>query len=293
MSLTNSPNHFLASLSAQDSELIRPHLHPMEVPPATILYRAEDTISRLYFPHGGFISLVVGFANGQFVEAGMLGRNGVIGVSAALDGAVALNQAIGQVGGSGLAVEVSVIKGLVRESETLRSAFARHEQMASAQVQQVGACNALHELEERLSRWLLQTRDLIMSDTLPLTQEFLSQMLGVQRSSVTLVARSLQDAGLINYRRGRIHVLDVEGLQDTCCECYATINRHFQRLVGWRPDFNNKGVQIIGALIFHSIPKRLWGPRRNLIVLATVGSAEGSDAPLLSAHQGRHQPHPR
>ena len=209
--VTNSPNHFLASLPAQDSELIRSHLHPMELPHGAILYKAEDTITRVYFPHTGVVSLVVGFANGQFVEAGMFGRNSVIGVGAALDGAISLNQAIGQVGGAGLAVEVSIIKRLATQSETLRTALARHEQMASAQVQQVGACNALHELEERLSRWLLQTRDLIKSDTLPLTQDFLSQMLGVQRSSVTLVARSLQEAGLINYRRGRIHVLDVEG----------------------------------------------------------------------------------
>src|SRR5205807_9025310 len=111
----------------------------------------------------------------------------------------------------------------------------RHDQMISAQVQQVAACNALHELEERLSRWLLQTRDLIQSDTLPLTQEFLSQMLGVQRSSVTLVARKLQEAGLINYRRGRIHVLDLEALQDGSCECYHMINHQFERLTGWRP----------------------------------------------------------
>jgi CRP-like cAMP-binding protein len=246
MPLSNLLNHFLASLSAQDRELIKPHLHPMELPRETILYRAEDTITRLYFPESGVVSLVVGFANGQFVEAGMFGRNSVIGVGAALDGAVALNQAIGQASGSGFFVEVSVIKRLVRESETLRSAFARHEQMASAQVQQVGACNALHELEERLSRWLLQTRDLLGSDTLPLTQDFLSQMLGVQRSSVTLVARSLQEAGLINYRRGRIHVVDVEGLQDSCCECYATINRHFHRLVGWKPDVNNQAAQTSG-----------------------------------------------
>jgi CRP-like cAMP-binding protein len=124
----------------------------------------------------------------------------------------------------------------VKESETLRVALVRNDQSASAQTQQVAACNALHELEERLSRWLLQTRDLLRSDTLPLTQEFLSQMLGVQRSSVTLVARKLQEAGLINYRRGRIHVLDVEGLQDSCCECYAAVNAHFQRLIGWSPN---------------------------------------------------------
>ena len=107
-----------------------------------------------------------------------------------------------------------MLKRLVRESETLRISLVRHDQIVCAHTQQVAACNALHELEERLSRWLLQTRDLLGSDTLPLTQEFLSQMLGVQRSSVTLVARKLQDAGLIRYRRGRIQVLDVEGLQE-------------------------------------------------------------------------------
>ena len=242
----NSANHFLASLSAHDSELIKPHLHPLELPHEAILYKAEDTISHLYFPHSGVVSLIVGFANGQFVEAGMFGRNSVIGAGAALDGGVALNQAIGQVGGSGLGVEVNEMKHLVAQSETLRVAFVRHDQMASAQVQQVAACNALHELEERLSRWLLQTRDLHKSDTLPLTQEFLSQMLGVQRSSVTIVARKLQEAGLINYRRGRIHVLDVEALRESSCECYAAINRQFHRLVGWSPDVDNHAARTSG-----------------------------------------------
>jgi CRP-like cAMP-binding protein len=244
--LANSANHFLASLSAHDGELMKPHLHPFELPHEGILYKADDTISRLYFPQSGVVSLVVGFANGQFVEAGMFGRNSVICPGAALDGGIALNQAIGQVGGAGLAVEVSEIKRLVAQSETLRVAFVRHDQLVSAQVQQVAACNALHELEERLSRWLLQTRDLIKSDTLPLTQEFLSQMLGVQRSSVTLVARKLQEAGLINYRRGRIHVLEVEALRDSCCECYAAINRQFHRLVGWSPNVDNHAARTAG-----------------------------------------------
>jgi CRP-like cAMP-binding protein len=118
MPLSNSPNHFLASLSAQDSELIRRHLYHMELPREAILYRAEENISRLYFPDSGVVSIVVGFANGQFVEAGMFGRNSVIGVGAALDGAVALNQAIGQVGGSGQAVDVK------RAFGTRASAFA-------------------------------------------------------------------------------------------------------------------------------------------------------------------------
>lgn len=239
-SLQSSGNHFLASLSSHDGELIKPHLRPLELPNAMIFYKEEDTISQLYFPESGVVSLTVGFTNGQFVEAGMFGRNGVIGVAAALDGTIAINQAISQVSGAGQAIDASVIRDLVSESATLRPGFARHDHMTTAQIQQVGACNAVHELEERLSRWLLQTRDLIQSDTLPLTQEFLSQMLGVQRSSITIVARKLQEAGLINYRRGRIHVLDVEGLQDSSCECYDAINRHFRRLIGWSPEFNNR-----------------------------------------------------
>src|SRR4051794_22438048 len=132
-------------------------------------------------------------------------------------------------------IDVKILKELANKNIGLRMALVHHERALSAQTQQVAACNALHELEERLSRWLLQSRDLVQRDTLPLTQEFLSQMLGVQRSSVTMVARKLQEAGLIRYRRGHIHVLDVEGLQDSSCECYAAINAHFLKLISWSP----------------------------------------------------------
>ena len=232
---SNSPNHFLASLSADDKKLISSHLKPLHLPHGAIFYKAEGTIERVYFPDAGIVSLIVGVSSGQFVEAGVLGRNGVIGAGAALDGQLAFNTAISQAEGAGTVIDASVLKRLARESEAIRIALVRQEHVLAAQTQQVAACNALHELEERLSRWLLQSRDLLSSDTLPLTQEFLAQMLGVQRSSVTLVARKLQQAGLINYRRGRIHLLDVEGLQDSCCECYGAINAHFSRMIGWLP----------------------------------------------------------
>jgi hypothetical protein len=111
----------------------------------------------VYFPQTGVISLIVGLTSGQFVEAGMLGRNGVIGAGAPLDGAIAINSAIAQVESSGIVAETVVLRRLARESETLRISFVRHEQVLTAHTQQVAACNALHELEERLSRWLLQT----------------------------------------------------------------------------------------------------------------------------------------
>jgi CRP-like cAMP-binding protein len=231
----NNPNHFLLSLSAQDRDLIHSHLRPLHLARGATLFRADDSIPYVYFPYNGIISMIVSVASGQFVEAGMLGRNGVIGAGAVLDGAEALNTAIAQVESIGSLIEFDVLKALVDKSETLRAGLVHQERALYAQTQRVAACNALHELEERLSRWLLQSRDLLQSDTLPLTQEFLSQMLGVQRSSVTLVARKLQAGGLIRYRRGHIHVLDVEGLQDSCCECYEAINMHFNKLIGWSP----------------------------------------------------------
>ena len=166
---TNSPNHFLLSLSDTDRNLIFPHLKRVTIPRETIIFKAEDTIERVYFPHSGIISLIVGLSSGQFVEAGMLGRNGVIGAGAALDGTIALNTAIIQADSAGTMIDASQLKRAARQSETIRVALVRQEHILAAQTQQVAACNALHELEERLSRWLLQSRDLLMSDTLPLT----------------------------------------------------------------------------------------------------------------------------
>jgi CRP-like cAMP-binding protein len=236
--LSNSPNHFLRSLSLQDAELLQPLLKLVELPSGTVLYRTDETITRVYFPYTGIVSYVIGVTSGELVEAGMIGRNSAVGAGAPLDGAIAINEAIVQVAMSGAAVESGLLKQIAAGSDTLRAWFARHEDMVLAQVQQVAACNALHSLEERLSRWLLQARDLLNADVLPLTQDFLSQMLGVHRSSLTLVAGRLQEAGLIDYHRGSIKVRDVEALKDVSCECYGVINAHFFRLVGWSPDFN-------------------------------------------------------
>lgn len=238
--LSNSPNHFLRSLSSSDAERLQPLLKLVDEPSGVILYKAEDKISRVYFPYTGVISYVVGVAGGETVEAGMIGRNSVVGAGAPLDGAIALNEAIVQVAmSSGASVEVGLLKGLLARSDSLRVLFVRHEEMALAQAQQVAACNALHELEERLSRWLLQARDLLHADVVPLTHEFLAQMLGTHRSSLTLVARRLQESGLIDYHRGEIRLIDIEALREVSCECYKVINAHFQRLIGWAPEFKS------------------------------------------------------
>jgi len=157
MPLQNSPNHFLSSLPTEDALLIEPHLRPSEFPSGKILYRAEDLVQDVYLPYTGIISLVVGLSGGQFVEAGMLGRNGVVGAGSALDGRMALNTAIAQADGSGMLIGASVLKEIARKNENIRTRLASQEQALVAHTQQVAACNAMHELEERLSRWLLQS----------------------------------------------------------------------------------------------------------------------------------------
>jgi CRP-like cAMP-binding protein len=234
--LSNSPNHFLASLPAQDLERLEPHMRHIELVHGNVLYHAEEVIEQVYFPDKGIISLIVVLSSGQAVEAGMLGRNGAVGAGAVVDGAVAINQAMVQVPGSANVINTGVLRRLADESETLRRQLATYERAFFAEAQQVAACNAVHHLEERLCRWLLQSRDLTGQETLPLTQEFLATMLGVQRTSVTLVARKLQESGLLSYRRGHIELKDIPALRDSCCECYDAINSHFERLIGWRPD---------------------------------------------------------
>jgi len=182
---TNMPNHFLASLSSSDSDLLRPHLREENLTLRSVLFRPEEQVPRVYFPTDGIISLVVPLSDGFMVEAGMFGRNSVVGGGSALDGRVAINQAIVQSAGSSLTVDTGVLRRFASESITLRTALMHHELASYAMTQQVAACNARHELEERLCRWLMLTRDLLGSDTLPLTQEFLAQMLGVQRTSLS------------------------------------------------------------------------------------------------------------
>jgi len=225
----------LASLPAGDFALLRPHLRPIELRHEAVLFDVGDTISRVYFPHSGIVSLVVDLTSGETVEAAMIGRDGVVGGSAALDGEASLSRAIVQIAGAGSELDLGTLRQVAEQSPACSKILIRHERTTLAQAQQGAACNAVHRLEARLARWLLWTRDLTGSDTLPLTQEFLAEMLGVQRTSISVVAHTLQKAGLITYRRGRIRVVDTDGLREAACECYETLKSHYDRLIGWRP----------------------------------------------------------
>jgi CRP-like cAMP-binding protein len=196
-----------------------------------VLFETGDKIDHVYFPHSGIISLVVELAGIGAIEAAMIGRDSMLGATSALDGQVSLNKAIVQLGGYGEALSVVPFRKVAERSASLRTTLLRHEQVLFAQAQQSAACNAAHHVEARLSRWLLRARDLSGADTMDFTHEFLAEMLGVQRSSVSPVAIALQRAGLIHYSRGRIEIIDIEGLRAMSCECYDTVKAHYDRLL--------------------------------------------------------------
>ena len=165
------------------------------------------------------------------IEAAMVGKDGVVGASAALDGKISLSRAIVQMTGDAVMCDLEVLKKAAMQSQPLLSLLIRHEQTVYAQAQQSAACNATHHVEARMARWMLRARDLSGSETLPFTQEFLAEMLGVRRTSVSLVAHTLQQAGMIKYARGRIQITNLEGMQETACECYGTVNAHYRALL--------------------------------------------------------------
>jgi CRP-like cAMP-binding protein len=226
-----SPNRLLAALPATDFEQIRPYLQTAELPPEAVLVRAGEPLTHVFFPHSGVISLVVSLTSGEAVEVGMIGCDSVYGAMASLDGRISLTDAVVQLPGITSTLEAGRLRAAVDQSIAFRTTLIRHEQALFAQAQQTGACNASHSVEARLARWLLRMYDLSGDDTLHLTQEFLAQMIGVQRNSVSIVAHRLQQAGIIRYSRGLVEILDLKALNGISCECYAAVKAHYQTLM--------------------------------------------------------------
>jgi CRP-like cAMP-binding protein len=226
-----SPNHVLAALPAADFELLRPHLQTIELVQGVVLVAAGDRLPQVIFPHSGVISLVVCLSAGETVEVAMIGRDSVFGGSAALDGGISLTNAIVQHPGTASTLSVERLRTVANHSIAFRTILIRHEQALFAQAQQSAACNTSHSSEARLARWLLRMHDLSGAEDLPLTQDFLAQMIGVRRNSVSLVAHVLQTAGLIKYSRGHIKITNINGLKAISCECYIAVNVQHGRLL--------------------------------------------------------------
>jgi CRP-like cAMP-binding protein len=223
-------NRLLLTLPAADFSLLEPFLKEVPLEQGMVLHEPGEMIESVYFPQSGMISLLTVMRDGAAIETAAVGREGVVGAVAGFGMRRAVTRAVVQVKASVLRVSTANFQKAVERSEALRDILIRYNEMLLAQVQQTAACNALHTVEARMGRWLLQTRDRIESDKIPLTQEFLSEMLGVRRTTVSLVARTLQSAGLIRYRRGVIEIVDRVSLKDSTCECYDCIRSQIDRV---------------------------------------------------------------
>lgn len=217
-------NGFLSSLSPGDRKLLEANASVVALDHGKQLQEQHARIENVYFPLNGIISLLTVLRNGTAIESAMIGAPGASGLAVGLGRPRAISRAVVQAPGTALRVPAAHVLKAARHSATLAGCIGAHQETVLAQVQQTAACNVVHTAEQRLSRWLLQAQDLIATgEIIPFTHEFLSSILGVRRSTVTLVAVSLQRAGSIYYKRGRIEILNRVALKTSACECYGAI----------------------------------------------------------------------
>ena len=217
-------NLLLKSLPAELSEQIRSHLEPTNQQLSELLYMPRQKIEYVYFPETSVISTVAVLQNGNGVEAGIIGKEGVLGASTIFAENIAHAEATVQHGGMGKCMKVSVFKELFDDNKLFRDRVLYYVYSYIAQISQNAACLSFHPIEQRLARWFLMFSDRRGSAELVLTQEFIAQMLGVHRPSVSINAKKLQDRGYIDYSRGVIKILDRPNLVKFACECYREIN---------------------------------------------------------------------
>ena len=219
-------NKILLSISDSDYSSLRPHLEYVSLPNHLVLHEAGGKIEFAYFPNRGLISLVVVMKDGKTAEAGIVGNEGFTGTLAA----VGLNrsplQAVVQITGDGFRVEVGALQNTLESAPHLQLMLSRYAAIRGMQVAQTAACNRLHDIEQRLARWLLMTQDRVDSGSLPITHDFLATMLGTDRSTVSLAAGVLQKKKLIEYTRGAVEIVNRKKLEDSACECYGVIRQY-------------------------------------------------------------------
>jgi CRP-like cAMP-binding protein len=222
-------NQILLAVPPREFKLIQPHLQCVELVQHRILYEPHKKLKFVYFPNRGLISLVVVLKSGKTVEAGMVGREGASGtaLSAGVDSS-ALREIV-QISGEAFRIKASVMQQLLSVAPDMRKALNRYVILLGMQVSQTAACNRLHEIEQRLARWLLMAEDSAASATLNITHEFLATMLGTDRPSVTLAAGLLQKAALIEYSRGSVKITNRSQLEAFACECYSVIRDYARK----------------------------------------------------------------
>lgn len=227
-------NRLLDALPPSDRDRIRPKLDVADFGMKRVLYEPGGRIDSLYFPVDAVVSILTTLSDDPAVEVATVGNEGMVGSHVVLGSETMPIRELCQVQVPGRMwrMDRESFASVLSEADPFRDVVQRYVQALFAQITQQVACNALHSVEERCSRWLLLTLDRVGADTFPITHEFLAQMLGVRRASVTLAAAALQQAGLIEYRRGSMTVVDREGLEDVACECYRVLRDEFDRLLG-------------------------------------------------------------
>jgi CRP-like cAMP-binding protein len=224
-------NTMLRCFPASMLDMLQKHLLPVNLELHHTLQSAEEPAQNVYFLESGICSMVVTMKDGRTVETAIVGRENFVGIHAILDGGRAPHRAFMQVAGTGNKINAAILREHLNEpSGGLRRCLWRGIEALYIQTAQIAACNRVHEVEERLARWLLMCQDRVDGDHIPITHEFLATMLGTRRSTVTLAAGILQKADLIDYRRGHVTIKNRKGLEDTACECLSAIREEYARL---------------------------------------------------------------
>ena len=225
-------SRLLSALTPADREFIRPHLLARLLRRGQILFEPGQDVDVTYFPClGTMASLLVVSSDGREVEAASIGHEGAVGGIVSAGNNPAYGRAVVQIGGPAFSIETARLEDAKAHSPAIHNLFSRYADALLAQMMQSVACNALHSVESRCSRWLLSTHDRVQRSPIPLTQEALAEMLGVQRTTVTAVIKILQQRGLIRYSRGRVEILNRPGIEETACECYDSVESHFDRML--------------------------------------------------------------
>jgi CRP-like cAMP-binding protein len=219
-------NIILLSISDSDYSTLRPHLEYVSLPNHLVLHEAGAKLEFAYFPNRGLISLVVVMKDGKTVEAGIVGNEGFTGTPAAVGLSRSPLQAVVQITGDGFRVEVGALQNTLESALHLQLMLGRYAVVRDMQVAQTAACNRLHDIKQRLSRWLLMTQDRVDSESLPITHDFLATMLGTDRPTVSLAAGILQKEKIIEYTRGTVKIVNRKKLEDSACECYGIIQQY-------------------------------------------------------------------
>ncbi|PWC36204.1 Crp/Fnr family transcriptional regulator [Azospirillum sp. TSO35-2] len=226
----DSRNYILRSLSPAEEALIRPHLTAVPLPQRMTFFHSDEPITQVWFIERGGASLINTLPDGNAIEVGTIGNEGLVGTPILLETDRMPCECDMQIPGDGWQMPAQALKSVLHQSDTLRVKLLRFAQAHFAQMAQSAACNRLHTIEERCARWLLMTRDRV-GDDFPLTHEYLALMLGVRRAGVTVTANILQNAGLIRHARGHITITDPVGLEEAACDCYRIIRDEFRRLL--------------------------------------------------------------